>query len=212
MTILAYCTVATAIGLVGLLLAEASGSRPRVWIAKPLASAGFVVAAWSAGALESAYGRAVLIALALCWLGDVLLIPSARVFFLAGLASFLAGHAAFAVAFVLRGVVPAAAGVALALLLLPAALIWRWLAPRLDGALRVAVPAYIAVITLMVALAAGSAFHRTGWLLLAGAVLFFVSDLSVARDRFVRTGLVNRIWGLPLYYAAQLLLAASVGR
>lgn len=212
MSFFAYCAAATAAGLLGLLLAEASGSRSRVWIAKPLASAGFVLAAWGVGALGSPYGRAVLVALALCWLGDVLLIPSGRAAFLGGLGSFLAGHVAFAVAFLLRGVTPVATAVAFALLLPGVAGVWRWLAPRLDGALRIAVPAYIAVIALMVALAAGSAWHRPGWLLLAGAVLFFVSDLSVARDRFVRTGLVNRLWGLPLYYAAELLFAASVGR
>jgi hypothetical protein len=37
-----------------------------------------------------------------------------------------------------------------------------------------------------------------------------LSDLSVARDRFVAPGFVNRAWGLPTYFAAQLLLAASV--
>lgn len=212
MSFFAYCVAATAAGLLGLLLAEASGSRSRVWVAKPLASTAFVVAAWGAGALASPYGRAVLVALVLSWLGDVLLIPSGRASFLAGLASFLAAHVVFGVAFVLRGLAPGAAGAALGVLLVPAALIWRWLAPRLDGAMRGAVPAYIVAITIMVALAAGSAWHRAGWLLFAAAVLFFLSDLSVARDRFVRTGLVNRLWGLPLYYAAQLLFAASVGR
>ena len=212
MSIFSYCVVATAVGLLGLLLAEASGTHSRVWIAKPLASAAFVVAAWGSGALASSYGRAVQVALVLCWLGDVLLIPSGRATFLAGLISFLAGHLAFGVAFVLRGVTPMSTGIGLALLLVPAVLVWRWLAPRLDGAMRVAVPIYIAVIASMVALAAGSAWHRPGWLLLGGAVLFFISDLSVARDRFVRSSLVNSLWGLPLYYAAQLLFAASVGR
>jgi hypothetical protein len=31
----------------------------------------------------------------------------------------------------------------------------------------------------------------------------------VARDRFVSHQFVNRAWGLPLYYAAQLLLATT---
>ena len=46
--------------------------------------------------------------------------------------------------------------------------------------------------------------------MVAGAVLFAVSDISVARDQFVRPAFINRLWGLPLYYAAQLLLAGSV--
>jgi len=47
--------------------------------------------------------------------------------------------------------------------------------------------------------------------LLAGAALFFVSDLAVARDRFVAPGFANRLWGLPAYYAGQLLIAWSIG-
>jgi hypothetical protein len=31
----------------------------------------------------------------------------------------------------------------------------------------------------------------------------------VARDRFVRHQFLNRAWGLPLYYAAQVLLALT---
>jgi hypothetical protein len=45
---------------------------------------------------------------------------------------------------------------------------------------------------------------------LLGAVMFYASDLSVARDRFVKRGFLNRVWGLPLYYAAQLVLASTV--
>jgi hypothetical protein len=63
----------------------------------------------------------------------------------------------------------------------------------------------------MVALAAGSFSYRVSWLLAAGAFGFYLSDLSVARDRFVAPAFVNRLWGLPLYYAAVLLLAASSG-
>ena len=45
---------------------------------------------------------------------------------------------------------------------------------------------------------------------LAGAVLFFASDLGVARDKFVAPGFPNRAWGLPAYYAGQLLIAWSL--
>jgi uncharacterized membrane protein YhhN len=47
-------------------------------------------------------------------------------------------------------------------------------------------------------------------MILAGAVAFYLSDLSVANDRFVHESFFNKLWGLPLYYAAQILLAASV--
>ena len=42
------------------------------------------------------------------------------------------------------------------------------------------------------------------------AILFAISDVSVARDRFVSRDIANKAWGLPLYYIAQLLFAASV--
>ena len=47
-------------------------------------------------------------------------------------------------------------------------------------------------------------------LVLAGAIAFYLSDLTVARDRFVTRGFENRIVGLPLYYTGQVLLALSV--
>ena len=80
---------------------------------------------------------------------------------------------------------------------------WLW---RPAGSMRGPVLAYIAVIGAMVALAAGTGEPR----LLAGAALFYLSDLCVARDRFVRPGLPNRLVGLPLYYGAQALLATAL--
>jgi uncharacterized membrane protein YhhN len=59
----------------------------------------------------------------------------------------------------------------------------------------------------MVAAAAGGTV-----LILIGAVAFYLSDLAVARNRFVAPGVANRLWGLPLYYLAQLMLAWSVAR
>jgi uncharacterized membrane protein YhhN len=46
--------------------------------------------------------------------------------------------------------------------------------------------------------------------LYAGAALFYLSDLAVARQRFVAPGFENKLIGLPLYYAGQLLLASAV--
>jgi hypothetical protein len=40
--------------------------------------------------------------------------------------------------------------------------------------------------------------------------MFYASDLSVARDRFVVFRFSNRAWGLPLYFGAQLILASTV--
>lgn len=200
----------TAIALIGLLAAEARGARPGIYVAKPLASAGFVGAAVAAGALGSGYGRAVLAALVLSWLGDVLLMSSRAAVFLAGLGAFLLAHVGYGAAFVLRGQDPMAAAGALAVLSAPALAVAWWLRPRLPAEMRLPVFLYIGVITVMVALAVGTVAAGAPWVLLAGAVAFYLSDLSVANDRFVREDFGNRLWGLPLYYAAQLCFAWTV--
>src|SRR5260370_30008726 len=82
------------------LVAERRDWRLGKWLFKPLASAAFVALALSAGATATAYGRWVLVALVLSWLGDVLLIPRSTVTFRLGLASFLVGHLAFPAAVV----------------------------------------------------------------------------------------------------------------
>jgi uncharacterized membrane protein YhhN len=47
-------------------------------------------------------------------------------------------------------------------------------------------------------------------LLALGAVLFFLSDLTVARERFVARDFRNKLYGLPAYFAAQLLIASAI--
>ena len=75
--------------------------------------------------------------------------------------------------------------------------------------MRLPVRAYVTAISLMVVVGAGAALGGGGAVVLVGAVCFFVSDLAVARERFVASTFWNRAWGLPLYYAATLLLATT---
>ncbi len=199
-----------ALAVAALLAAEWRGSRAGVWLAKPLAAAGFLAAALAAGALDSTYGRFVLAALLLSALGDVLLISrGTRSAFLSGLLSFALAHVVYAGAFVLRGLEPLgfAAGTVAAVGLGTAAALW--LGARVPAALRLPVRGYLCVIGLMLACAAGASAHGGRPELLGGAALFAVSDLAVARERFVAPAFLNKLWGLPLYFAAQLLLAAS---
>lgn len=198
-------------GLALLLAAHARRSSILPWIAKPLASTGFIVAALGLGALQSWYGALVLVALCFCWLGDVLLIPQGhRGTFAAGLFSFLLGHLVLMAAFLVHGVHAAwliAGAAALALLM---TLIGRGLAPHVPGALRAPVFTYMAVIGLMVAASLGVVGAGGPMAVLAGAAAFAASDIAVARHRFVSPGLSNKLWGLPLYYCGVLLLAWSV--
>lgn len=204
-------SAATALAVAALLFCEHTGRTAGVWLAKPIASTAFIAVALAAGALESGYGCAILAGLVLSWFGDVFLIPRGRPrLFLAGVLSFLAGHVAYTAAFVLRGIDHGVfAGAALGAGLI-AFVVLRWLGAHVPADMRVAVPAYIAVISIMVVCAAASFAARGNAWIPVGAVGFYLSDLSVARDRFVVSELVNRLWGLPLYYAAQVALAWSV--
>lgn len=201
------CSALTVIALAALLVGERRAHDGLRRASKPLASAGFVGTAVVNGAAGSAFGRWILAALALSMLGDVLLLGRRNAPFLAGLLAFLAGHVAYAGAFVVRGVDGSWTAIAAAVVAAVAVGVGRWLLPRVGGAMRIAVVAYIVVICAMVALAVGAVGASAGVWVAVGAVLFWVSDLAVARDRFVAPGFDNRAWGLPLYYGAQLVFA-----
>lgn len=201
--------ILTMTALAGLLVGEARDDGRWVSIWKPLASCGFLGMAVAAGAVETRYGRVLLVALVLSWIGDVLLISREPGGFLAGLASFLLAHLAYAAAFVVRGPAWLWVAGALVLLAVPYFLVDRWLSPHVKPSLRGLVWTYMAAISLMLALACGLLGAGHTPVICAGALAFYLSDFAVARDRFVHEGFVNRLWGLPLYYAAQLLLAWS---
>jgi uncharacterized membrane protein YhhN len=175
-----------------------------------MASTGFIGTAMAAGGLESAYGRAILVALAFSWLGDMFLMARRSSLFLAGLAAFLLAHIAYGAAFVLHGQSTSWTLVALAVSTVPALLVARWLHPHVPSSMRKPVWAYILFISLMLSLAIGARGSGGHWTILIGALCFYLSDISVARDRFIVPSFTNRLWGLPLYYGAQILLAMSV--
>ncbi len=188
-------------GLAGHLWADATG-RPRARAAlKLVASCGFV--ALGALSVHDRFGQLVLVALCLSAVGDALLLSAAERWVLGGVGAFRLAHVAYAGAFVPGSRVWPAA-VALAIAAGAAVMAWLW---RRLGTMRIPVLAYTAVISAMLVLGVGSANPLVPW----GALLFYLSDLTVARDRFVRRELVNRVVGLPLYYAAQVVLALSAG-
>jgi uncharacterized membrane protein YhhN len=207
--VIAAIAALMAVAVVVVVAAERAGRRAPVLAAKPLASLCFVVVAWSRLRPGSPYDAWVMLALLLCLAGDVLLLF--RRAFVAGLVAFLIGHLTFVVAFAALlpphawpaawALVPLAASAAAAV----------WLSPSL-GRMRSPVLAYVAVITVMVwgALSVAAAGHGP-WLVAVGALLFYLSDLTVAYDRFVKGAFAVRTLGLPAYYLGQLLFALSVG-
>ncbi len=174
------------------------------------ASSSFVALAWVLGALESRYGQFVLTALVLGWLGDAALLGKHPNAFLGGLAAFLLSHLAFAAAFLLGPVSLTVVALAVVAVAVVGFAVLRWLLPHVPPDFKLPVLAYVVVILAMCLTAAGHSAATGRWNVLTGAVLFAASDISVARDRFVAPGPVNRLWGWPTYFAAQLVLAWSV--
>lgn len=191
---------------------ERPGNLRAKWVFKPVASALFIVAALMQGP-ELFYDWLVVAGLVLSAAGDLALIPRSRFSFLAGLVAFLLAHVAYTLAFAERAD-PLSLPPACMLLIGAASLaLYLYFRPHL-GRMKAPVAAYVAVITLMLAAAWAVAAESPGpfgWQVAAGATLFYLSDITVARSRFVPgAGFANRAVGLPLYYTAQFLLALSI--
>ncbi len=146
------------------------------------------------------------------WSGDAFLIGETQTLFLAGLGAFLLAHVAYIVAFVLLGISIKWAGIAALAIGALAIAITVWLAPHIPSALVLPVRAYTTVISLMVIAAFGTRGRGASILIVAGAAMFFLSDLSVAALRLVQTDFPTYVWGLPLYYAGQVCLALSTSQ
>jgi uncharacterized membrane protein YhhN len=186
-------------------LAEWKGSKTLVLLTKIAASSSFLaLGLMNAG--RPYYGMLVVAALAFSWVGDVLLVWRSSAALMGGIAAFLIAHIAYAVAFATLPLDAAAFGIALIIWNVAVVLLLRWLWKYLEGHDRFAVLIYMAAITIMVSLAAATTSPLIG----IAAAMFAISDISVARDRFVIRSAANKIWGIPLYYLAQVLFAISV--
>ena len=198
-----------------LLYSEREERRAAMIPVKALLSSLFILAAVIQPHPAAGYYRLLLAGLVFCLGGDVCLALPQKKAFLCGLVSFLIGHVFYAFAFFSLAREGMWAWLLAAIAVVISGAAYRWLEPRL-GSMKVPVLVYIVVITAMVAGAAAVLGDTTlPWtgrrMIFAGAFLFYLSDLFVARHRFVKSAFVNRLVGLPLYYAGQFLLAFSVG-
>lgn len=200
------CTLACAL----LLVAEARAWPRRRALAKLTASLAFVGCALALrreGTGPSAFAATVLAGLAAGVVGDVALLGRGRRAFVIGLTAFLVGHLLYALAAAVRAPEATWLTVWAAAPVLAGAAVLAWVWPHL-GSLRVPVVAYVAVIVAMAI--AAIAIRDVSPRFTTGAVLFFASDVAVARDRFVARTFANKLWGLPTYYAGQLCIAWSL--
>ena len=156
------------------------------------------------------YKSMIITGLVFSMAGDVfLMLPSDR--FVAGLLAFLIAHLFYIAAFVSE--ISALIWWPLIPLVIYGIIICIILAPSL-GKLKLPVLVYVVVILIMAWLAweRWSQNGQSGALLTSvGAVLFVISDTILAIDRFRGAFKPARALKLATYFAAQLLIASSVG-
>ena len=184
-------------------------------LAKTALSSLFVVAVFVQPHLISGYYHFILAGLIFCLLGDVFLALPQKGMFLAGLLVFLTGHVLYAFGFLRVTEIGQWGGVGSLIIIAVGCLVYFRLRTYL-GRMKIPVIFYMIVISVMLA-GAWSIFRDCSLagsgriMIFAGALLFYLSDLFLARHRFVKEEFSNRLMGLPLYYTGQFLLAFSVG-
>ena len=200
-----------------LIRAEFADDRRKIYFFKPLSTSLVILTAllacWDGGVVNPTYTTGILWGLGLCMAGDVMLMfPQNRKAFLVGLIFFLLGHVAYAVTFAVLGGFRAGDLVSGLVLFLLGGGLFVYMRPHL-GKMQGPVILYILVISFMVNRAValfgtGVLSNLQAWMITAGAVLFYVSDVILAYARYVNPFRTNRI-SLAFYYAGQFLIALA---
>jgi len=212
-----YIIISAALPLLAaLLFFEKKESVKGLLSVKPLLSSLFIVTALLQNHQNILYFYIIITGLILCLIGDICLIFFFnKKVFTAGLGAFLAGHIMYIFAFFRFGETgPAVYGAGLVCLLISSSIFIK-IKPFL-GSMKKPVIAYISIITAMVIsafsfrenLALGETVRYS---ITAAALIFYTSDIFVARHRFVKKEFLNRAIGLPMYYSAQFIIAISTG-
>lgn len=200
-----------------LLIAAEFGSRKRlIYALKPVSSFLLILTAalsFLSAAHSPLFSAAVLTGLLFCFGGDMALMfqenPRA---FRAGLGLFLLGHLVYGFLFLAHADFSGSDAVIILLLLLTGAGFYRLISGGL-GTMRLPVLFYMLVISFMVAAAAsaagsGSLSRLRSRLIIAGALLFYISDMLLAANRFWKPFRYHRI-SLAFYFSGQYCLALA---
>ena len=175
-------------------------------VAKPAVMIGLIGLAATSDLAPSSVQPWILLALMLGLVGDLALLPQVDRF-IVGLGSFLLGHLAYVVAFVLMWNPSAWLAVGFVGLGVLLAVFGRPIERSIRGsALRLPVIAYIAVTGIVIVAGAG-----TGrWIITAGALAFALSDGVLGWNRFVTPDPDRRVWVHVLYHLGQAAIVAGV--
>jgi len=190
--------------------AVATGRRGVEQVAKPAYVVLLGAFAWLLHADETVSGWWLLVALALCLVGDVLLLADYDEAFGLGLLTFLLAHVAFAGAVVTMAHRPPLwVGVAVTVVVVTAVVaFFLWPMARRDLAEGLPPTVYAVVLGAFVAVAWWSGQVLVG----VGASLFLVSDGVLAAGRFWREVRGYRVVVMVTYHLALLLLVLGVLR
>jgi uncharacterized membrane protein YhhN len=199
------------------ILSSVMGLLPVHFVCKPLTmllAIGLVYLRASQTRAMERFDLLLIAALAASMAGDVLLMLPGG-YFVPGLAAFLLAHL-FYIALFRQGIAwfPSRRALLLAPAVGAAMYVWVW-SGLTDPILKVAVAAYVSVISLMVAQAIGRAtvLRDTASKAVAlGACVFMLSDSLIAINRFVQPLPTVSLWVLTTYYAAQILLVRNSRR
>jgi uncharacterized membrane protein YhhN len=194
---------------------EKTGNRTGLVPTKGSLSLLFILAALVQKDPLSPYVAFVVTGLVFCLGGDVFLALPQKKAFMLGLISFLVGHVFYVIGFFSVARPNGWTWVSLLAAALISGLVYRWLRSHL-GKMKGPVVGYMVVITVMVCAASSVLgvpdYNLSGRVMaFTGAVAFYFSDVFVARDRFMKKEFLNRLVGLPMYYAGQFLIAFSLG-
>ena len=211
----AIILIVAAVLMIALLYFEKMNTWKKILPVKTLLSCLFIFTAIVQPHPHAGYYGLILLGLVFCLGGDVFLALPQKKMFLLGLVSFLIGHVFYVAAFLKPAGVNGFAVIGTLLTIAASGGVYKWLNPHL-GTMKIPVIFYITIISCMLcgawAILGEPALARPGRLLVfIGALSFYISDLFVARNRFLKDAFLNRLLGLPLYYAGQFMLAFSVG-
>jgi len=206
---------AAALLLILLLYHTKRDNQKSALLTKAVLSSLFVISALIQPHLISGYYNFLLAGLIFCLLGDIFLALHQKGMFLAGLTVFLTGHLLYAFGFFRVTEIGQLTGIGFLVIAAAGGLVYFRLRTYL-GRMKVPVIFYMIVISVMLtgawAVLWDCGLTRSGRIMIfSGASLFYLSDLFVARNRFVKKEFSNRLIGLPMYYTGQFLLAFSAG-
>lgn len=199
-----------------LIRAEFRKAERQIYTLKPLSTLLVIAMAalsFAEAKMNLTYTLGVLIGLVLSLRGDIaLMFPDNRKAFMTGLVLFLLAHVAYAITFTLLDSLHTTDWLTALVLLVIGAGFFFLIRGGL-GTMRVPVIVYLVVISVMVNQAlstfTGSMFsQRQAWMVSIGAILFYISDVILAANRFWKSFQYNRI-SLAFYYAGQCLIALA---